>query len=146
MVFKVKIVSTTGVTLYNKEHSSNSSISAMNEAINRYGRDILEQNGLTVEVERVEELEEESTTVKFEAGKTYYTYTMGMEIRKFVCTEVSSCGEHIVGSFNGEKDKIYKAEEFWKTASEQKEGKQAEGFRFLADNRYILYICSTISE
>lgn len=77
---------------------------------------------------------------KFEAGKTYYTYTMGGKLRLLKVISVDEKKMVLTGIFNGGKEKIYNIKNAWTCIKDREDGKPPSSQTILADNRYNLLV------
>lgn len=59
-------------------------------------------------------------TKMFEANKSYGVYLLSGAVRTFVCTSVD--GMIVRGSYNGQKEKSYKASPRWSCVADKQDG------------------------
>lgn len=69
----------------------------------------------------------------FEAGKTYSVYLLSGGVRTFACVSVD--GMTVRGSYQGGKEKSYKAFPRWGRLLDKEEGKEPSAYAIKINNR-----------
>lgn len=78
----------------------------------------------------------------FEAGKTYNVHLKSGAVRKFVCTGVDQEKLIVKGSYEGGKEKGYRADPAWDTLNDKKEGAAPNSYIIKINNR-LGVLCSS---